>query len=197
MNQMNKLLHASFDRFPRMVESRYDEAFLYLSSRSRKRSLVVLITNVIDEVNSDQIEQLPAHRSSAGICRWRCCCAIANFSMRPMCRNRRAAAIYRAAAAAEILTLAPASADRSYEQGRVVARRFPGRTDRPAGESLPGYQGPALAVVVRTFRVWQALTVDLGALSPGHWPGAKGNAAGSRITTAWAAIRGRLRAAKR
>ncbi len=57
MNQMNQLLHASFDRFPRLVESRYDEAFVYLNSRCRKRSLVVLITNVIDEVNSHQIEQ--------------------------------------------------------------------------------------------------------------------------------------------
>ncbi len=57
MNQMNRLLHASFDRFPRLVESRYDEAFFYLSSRCKKRSLVVLMTNLIDEVNSHQIEQ--------------------------------------------------------------------------------------------------------------------------------------------
>jgi uncharacterized protein (DUF58 family) len=55
MNQMNRLLHASFDRFPHLVESRYDEAFVYLNSRCRKRSLVILITNVIDEVNSHQI----------------------------------------------------------------------------------------------------------------------------------------------
>jgi uncharacterized protein (DUF58 family) len=57
MNQMNRLLHASFDRFGRLVESRYDEAFVYLNSRCRKRSLVILITNVIDEVNSQQIER--------------------------------------------------------------------------------------------------------------------------------------------
>ncbi|MBI3840135.1 MAG: DUF58 domain-containing protein [Planctomycetia bacterium] len=55
MNQMNQLLHASFDRFPHLVESRYDQAFLYLNSRCRKRSLVILITNVIDEVNSHQV----------------------------------------------------------------------------------------------------------------------------------------------
>jgi uncharacterized protein (DUF58 family) len=55
MNQMNRLLHASFDRFPQLVESRYDDAFVYLNSRCRKRSLVILITNVIDEVNSQQI----------------------------------------------------------------------------------------------------------------------------------------------
>jgi uncharacterized protein (DUF58 family) len=57
MNQMNRLLHASFDRFPQLVESRYDQAFRYLASRCRKRSLVVLITNVIDEVNANQIER--------------------------------------------------------------------------------------------------------------------------------------------
>jgi uncharacterized protein (DUF58 family) len=57
MNQMNRLLHASFDRFPRLVESRYDQAFVYLNSRCRKRSLVILITNIVDEVNSNQVEQ--------------------------------------------------------------------------------------------------------------------------------------------
>lgn len=57
MGQMNQLLHAVFDQFPSLVESRYDQAFLYLASHCPKRSLVVLITNVIDDVNSLQIEQ--------------------------------------------------------------------------------------------------------------------------------------------
>ena len=57
MGQMNRLLHASFDRFARLVESRYDEAFRYLANHLRKRSLVVLVTNVIDEVNARQIER--------------------------------------------------------------------------------------------------------------------------------------------
>ena len=56
MKQMNQLLHASFDRFPELVESRYDDAFLYLNTHCKKRSLVVLCTNVIDEVNAHQIE---------------------------------------------------------------------------------------------------------------------------------------------
>lgn len=54
-HQMNRLLHASFDRFPRLVESRYDQAFLYLAAHCRKRSLVVLISNLIDEVNANQV----------------------------------------------------------------------------------------------------------------------------------------------
>ena len=53
---LNRLLHASFDEFPEMVESRYDEAFQYLARRSNRRALVILITNVIDEVNSQQIQ---------------------------------------------------------------------------------------------------------------------------------------------
>ncbi len=57
MSQMNQLLHASFNQFPRMVESRYDEAFLYLANRCNKRALVILITNVVDEVNSQQVVQ--------------------------------------------------------------------------------------------------------------------------------------------
>jgi uncharacterized protein (DUF58 family) len=57
MSQMNRLLHASFDRFPHLVESRYDEAFLYLSAHCQKRALVILITNLIDEVNAHQVEQ--------------------------------------------------------------------------------------------------------------------------------------------
>jgi uncharacterized protein (DUF58 family) len=61
LNQMNRLVHAAFDRFPRLVESRYDQAFLHLASQCRKRALVVLVTNVIDEVNSHQIEQYLGH----------------------------------------------------------------------------------------------------------------------------------------
>lgn len=57
LSQMNHLLHAVYDRFPRLVESRYEEAFLHISSQFRKRSLVVLITNVIDEVNARQIHE--------------------------------------------------------------------------------------------------------------------------------------------
>ncbi len=54
---LNRLLHSSFDQHPRFVESRYDKAFLYLKNNFQKRALVVLITNVIDEINSNQIEQ--------------------------------------------------------------------------------------------------------------------------------------------
>ncbi len=57
MSQMNHMLHASFDRFPQLVESRYDLAFRHLAMHFRKRALVVLVSNVIDEVNSFQIKR--------------------------------------------------------------------------------------------------------------------------------------------
>ncbi|GIX00677.1 MAG: membrane protein [Pirellulaceae bacterium] len=58
---MNRLLHAGFNQFPQLVQSRYDEAFLYLSRHCRRRSLVVLLTNVIDQVNADQIHDYMGH----------------------------------------------------------------------------------------------------------------------------------------
>lgn len=54
-HQMQRLLHAGFNQFPRLVQSRFDTAFLYLSTHCRRRSLVVLVSNVIDQVNSQQI----------------------------------------------------------------------------------------------------------------------------------------------
>jgi uncharacterized protein (DUF58 family) len=103
MQQMNRLLHASFDRFPRLVESRYDQAFLHLAAHCRKRSLVILITNVIDEVNSHQIEQylgsmVGRHLPLGVLLRDRRLFEAAD------CTPRDDAELYRAAAAAEVLT---------------------------------------------------------------------------------------------
>jgi uncharacterized protein (DUF58 family) len=54
-NQMNRILHGLFDRFPNMKQSNYDEAFLYFSRHCRRRTMVVLITNVIDDVTASQV----------------------------------------------------------------------------------------------------------------------------------------------
>jgi uncharacterized protein (DUF58 family) len=101
--QMNRLLHASFDRFPRLVESRYDEAFLYLGKQCRKRSLVVLVTNVIDEVNAHQVEQYLAsmtgrHLPLGVLLRDRQLFEAADI------QHPKGDELFRAAAAAEILT---------------------------------------------------------------------------------------------
>lgn len=50
--QVNRLLHATFDQFAQYTESRFDQAFLYLEQKVRKRSLVILVTNLMDEVNT-------------------------------------------------------------------------------------------------------------------------------------------------
>lgn len=47
-----RLIQASFDLFARHEESNFDLAFTYLNRVNRKRSLVCLITNVIDEMNA-------------------------------------------------------------------------------------------------------------------------------------------------
>jgi uncharacterized protein (DUF58 family) len=103
MNQMNKLLHAAFDRFPQLVESRYDQAFLYLSAHCRKRSMVVLMTNLIDEVNAHQVEQylstLAGRHLPLGVLLRDHQLFDAADMHRPTDLN-----LYRAAAAAEILT---------------------------------------------------------------------------------------------
>ncbi|MFK7770097.1 MAG: DUF58 domain-containing protein [Mariniblastus sp.] len=57
VKHINRLLHASYNQHAEYVESRYDDAFLYLRSHCRKRSLVVLVTNVIDEINAHQLKQ--------------------------------------------------------------------------------------------------------------------------------------------
>ncbi|MDO5580846.1 MAG: DUF58 domain-containing protein [Planctomycetia bacterium] len=56
LSQMNHLIHGCFNIFPESVESRYDQAFAYLDTHCRKRSLVVFISNIIDQRNSGQIE---------------------------------------------------------------------------------------------------------------------------------------------
>jgi uncharacterized protein (DUF58 family) len=102
MNQMNRLLHASFDRFPRLVESRYDQAFRYLATHCRKRSMVVLVTNIIDEVNANQVDRYLANLVGR------------HLPLGVLLRDRRLfeavepehpteAELWRAAAAAEIL----------------------------------------------------------------------------------------------
>ena len=145
MNQMNRLLHASFDRFPRLVESRYDEAFVYLNAHCRKRSLVILITNVIDEVNSHQVEQLldqpgGRHLPLGVLLRDH---AIFDAAETPAPTTR--ACIARPPPA-EILTWRQQVLRRPGTPGRAVARRLSRTDDRAAGEPLPGNQGPAFAV---------------------------------------------------
>lgn len=130
MNQMNRLLHAVFDRFPKLVESRYDDAFLHLDSHCKKRSLVVLITNLIDEVNAHQVQQylgviagrhlplgvmLRDHR-------------LFDAADAPITDDRQ---LYRAAAAAEILTWRHQVLTNLQRRGVLALDAFPEQMTAP------------------------------------------------------------------
>ncbi len=54
-SQMNRLLHAGFDRFAEIVPSRFDQAFMHFNANCRRRSMVFLITNVVDEVSAIEV----------------------------------------------------------------------------------------------------------------------------------------------
>ena len=57
LRHINHLLNATFDQKANYVESRFDDAYFYLQRNCPKRSLVVLVSNVLDEVNANQILQ--------------------------------------------------------------------------------------------------------------------------------------------
>jgi uncharacterized protein (DUF58 family) len=124
MNQMNQLLHASFDRFPELVESRYDDVFLYLGTHVKKRSLVVLFSNLIDEVNSHQVQSylgnvVGRHLPLGVLLRDRHLFAAADTP------PQSDAELYRAAAAAEIVTWRHQVLRDLEHQGVLVLDLFP------------------------------------------------------------------------
>jgi uncharacterized protein (DUF58 family) len=55
--QVTAIIHALHDLQADMVESRHEEAFLLLERRERKRSLVIVLTHVMDDVNADHLER--------------------------------------------------------------------------------------------------------------------------------------------
>ncbi len=129
-NQMNRLIRASFDQFPQMVESRYDDAFLYLSNHCKRRSLVVLATNVIDEVNAAQIVDYLSNLKSR------------HLPLGVLLRDRQmfAAAdhpegdsvnLYRAAAAADILLWRQQVITDLQHRGVLVVDAFPDELSAP------------------------------------------------------------------
>jgi len=55
--QVARLVHALHDLHAERVESRHEDAFLHLDRHERKRSLVVVLSNLIDEVNAEHLER--------------------------------------------------------------------------------------------------------------------------------------------
>ncbi|MBQ5789683.1 MAG: DUF58 domain-containing protein, partial [Thermoguttaceae bacterium] len=133
MAQMNALICGLYDVFPERVESRYDRAFAYLASRLRKRSLVVLATNVMDERNAAQIERVATSLSGKHLplglfFRDRSLFdAIERFLLRET-RPEDATPdelFYRAGAAAEILNWRRRALRRLEARGALVLDVFP------------------------------------------------------------------------
>jgi uncharacterized protein (DUF58 family) len=56
MKRINRMVHAVHNVFPELVEPRHDRAFVELERRCRKRSLVILMSNVFDDVGARQIQ---------------------------------------------------------------------------------------------------------------------------------------------
>ena len=54
--QMNRVLHATFDQFPRMVESRPQAAMLQLQQRRMRRALLVCYSNLADVAAAERLQ---------------------------------------------------------------------------------------------------------------------------------------------
>lgn len=128
--QTNRLLHAVFDQFPRLVESRYDMAFRYLRQHANKRSLVVLVTNVIDDVNARQVSEHLRHLAGR------------HLPLGVFLRDRRiyeplddpaptGPSLYRAAAAADLLTWRHQVLADLGRQGVLLLDTFPEHLTAP------------------------------------------------------------------
>jgi uncharacterized protein (DUF58 family) len=69
--RIGRLVHSVHNVFPELVEPRYDRAFVELEKRCRKRSLVVLMTNLFDDVNaqivSDHLGNLVGRHLPLGV----------------------------------------------------------------------------------------------------------------------------------
>lgn len=55
--QLNRMVVATHDVQPRLVESRADLALLHLQRHCRKRTLLIVLTNVIDDRNAERIRE--------------------------------------------------------------------------------------------------------------------------------------------
>ena len=129
VKHINRLLHATFDQSANHVESRYDQAFLYLRNKCPKRSLVVTITNLIDEINSSQVKQYMSvlsgrHLPFAVLLRDHAMFdAMEEFEDLPW--DRRGEKLYEAAAAASILNWRNQLINDLKHQGILTMDVFP------------------------------------------------------------------------
>lgn len=128
--QMNQLLHATYDRFPSFVQSRFDSAFLHLSNHCRRRSMVVLMTNVIDELSANQVIDYLSNLSGRhlpilALLRDH---RIFDYADYP---DREETVLYRSAAAAEMLNWRNEVIKNMRQKGVLVVDAFPEQLTAP------------------------------------------------------------------
>ena len=128
--QMNRLLHAGFDRFPSLKQSNYDAAFMYFSKNCRRRSLVVLMTSVIDDVSAAQITGYlrtlqGKHLAILALMRDR---AVFDFADNPSTDEH---VLYRSAAAAQLLIWRHEVIQRLRNAGVLSVDAFPDAMTTP------------------------------------------------------------------
>ena len=128
--QMNRLLHAGFDRFPSLKQTNYDDAFLYFSRNCRKRSLVVLVTSVIDDVSAAQITGYLStlrgkHLPLLALLRDR---AVFDYADNP---SMDGSVLYRSAAAAQLLVWRHELIQRLGNSGVLSVDTFPDTLTTP------------------------------------------------------------------
>ena len=92
--RIKRLVHSVHNVFPEMVESRYDRAFIELENRCRKRSLVVLMTNLFDDLNAQLAGEYLRQPARAATCRWPFSCATTISSPWPIGRRPEGLGLY-------------------------------------------------------------------------------------------------------
>lgn len=129
LRHINHLLNATFNQKASYVESRFDDAFFYLQRNCPKRSLVVMVTNVLDEVNANQILQFSSQLTGRHLP----LCVFARdhdlFQMVDDYTEGRAVgsdrALYEAAASASILSWRKQVITDLQHQGVLAIESFP------------------------------------------------------------------------
>ena len=144
--RIRRLVHSVHNVFPEMVESRYDRAFIELEQRCRKRSLVVLMTNLFDELSAqliaEYLQNLTGRHLPLGVfLRDHDLFALADRGL-----ATRAGTLSRRGSSRHP-QLARARPGRLADARRAHARRLSRRTDGRAGQSISRDQGAASALM--------------------------------------------------
>ncbi|MFM8571951.1 MAG: DUF58 domain-containing protein [Pirellula sp.] len=128
--QMNHMLHGLFDRFPQFKQSNYDDAFLYFSNHCRRRTLVVLISNVIDDITASQ---LTGYLSTLSPRHLPVLCLMRDRSVFEIADNPalEESVLYRSGAAANLLLWRHEVLRKISDNGTLVVDAFPDQLTAP------------------------------------------------------------------